>query len=149
MATNPKKAAKRTQDITPGLLKQRERLLQKYFSVDFMGIFKHPSFRWEVQWDYLGYSQEFVEFLIERVYPQCMPFQHLDAETIEQRKLFYGSKDQLGREGNPGAASPPKRQQAYYDSLFGDGRFIAKFGPIEEPATAAAPWNWEAFRYGR
>lgn len=148
LSGNPAKAVKRSRDTTPGLFRQRERLLHKYFGLDFMSVLKHPSFWWEVQWDYIGYSQEFATFLIERVYPQCQPFQHLDAETIQQREYFYGAAGQQGREGNPGSVNVTARAQHHYDGLFGQGRFLAKFGPAAAPQTAAAPWNWATFRHG-
>lgn len=142
LAKDPIKAVKKTQDTGPGIFKQRERLLKKYFDIDFNGIFKHDSFEWKVTQNAIGESQEKVEYLISTVYPQCKPFNHLSADAIKIRESLYKEK----REINPEILVPIHNFIAFYDSKFGEGRFVSKYGPPEPPDTTAKPWNWVDFK---
>ena len=143
LSKNPHQAVKETQGITPGIFKQRERLLNKYFDIRFLDIFKHPSFQWQVNSQWISYSQEFVEFLIEKVYPECLPNNKLSKDVIAQRKAFYKEK----REMNPEDHMPLERVKIYYDSKFGNGRHEAKYGKAERYERNASPWEWNAFKY--
>lgn len=143
MAANVQKAIKRTKDTTPGTFKQRERLLQKYFGMSFMDIFKHETFVWLTKNKCVDYSQEYTEFLIEKVYPQCNPSNHLSSDIISDRETFYQDK----KETNPEILEPMKKFMTFYDSKFGEGRFVSKYGPPNEIECNAQPWNWESFKF--
>jgi hypothetical protein len=146
MSANPKEATIETQNILPGVFTEREKLLQYYFGIGFFDIFKHETFLWEVKYNYLGYSQEFVEFLIKEVYPQCKPLQHLPSEIIEKRAMYSrhgsGKKD---KESNPQKTQPAQRLKTFYDKTFGEGRYEQKFGRIPEFPDGAAPWDIDKF----
>lgn len=143
LAKDPVASTKKTQGITPGLFRQRERLLEKYFGITFMEIFKHPTFAWHVEHNLIDYSQEFTEFLIEKVYPACIPHQDLASDLIAEREAFY--KENRGP--NPEGHFPAVRNQKFYDSKFGEGRFESKFGKVPAIDSNAAPWNWESFKH--
>ncbi len=136
-------AIRKSQEITPGIFKQRERLFQKYFGLSFMDIFKHETFKYKVESMHISESQEFVEFLIEKVYPQCKPFNDLSADATKERDDFYTQKRTI----NPEIMEPSKKFRTFYDGKFGEGRYASKFGSIEEPETNAAPWNWESYKH--
>lgn len=140
---NPKQATIQTQKIQPGIIKERLRLFKKYFDIDFMAIFKHPTFKWKVEQYTIGYSQEYIIFLIELVYPQCQPFNDLNSDTINERLSFYNDS----RESNPEANKPLEKFIAYYDQKFGEGRYLSKFPAAEQIVSHAQPWDWETFRY--
>lgn len=147
-SADPPKAVKRTQDTTPGIFREREKLFNKYFDLEFHDIFKHPTFEWEIKYNYFGYSQEYAEFLIEKIYPECKPFNHLSAELIQQKEYFHKkNREDEEREGNPEGHQPAERMRIFYNKKFGDGRFESKYGPIAKNDSVAAPWNWETFKY--
>lgn len=143
MAANPKKSVKDTQNIQPGLFKERERLFEKYFGISFLDVFKHPSFKWNVEHFTLSDSQEFIEFLIEKVYPQCLPGDDLDRSTTKERQRLYEEK----REGNPDYAKPLLRFMAFYDHKFGEGHYLTKYSAPAVYQRNSEPWNWESFKH--
>jgi hypothetical protein len=101
-AKNPPAEVKKTQDTGPGVFREKEKLLSKYFGMSFADIFRHPTFEWEVKYNFYAYSQELTEFIIEEVYPHCKPFNHLPAEVIQKRASFYKLDRNTGdREMNP------------------------------------------------
>ena len=142
-AQNPKQATIETQKIQPGILKERLRLFKKYFDLDFMDIFKHPTFKWKVENHTIGYSQEFILFLIDVVYPQCQPFNDLSPEAIQQRLDLYNDS----REANPEANKPMEKFIAYYDNKFGAGRYLSKYPAPSPIMSNAQPWEWDFFKY--
>ena len=42
---------------------------------------------------------------------------------------------------NPKLTEPAERIKTHYDSKFGEGRYVSKFGAIEPVHSNAAPWN--------
>lgn len=148
MSDDKHKAVKRTQDTTPGIFREREKLFNKYFGISFIEIFKHPTFQWDVKYNYLGYSQEYIEFLIEKIYPECKPFNHLSSELIEQKEYYHQkNKDDQEREGNPESHFPAERMRVFYNSKFGEGRHESKYGPVVKNNSVATPWNYETFKF--
>ncbi len=143
LAENPRQAVIDTQKTQPGLFRQRERLLQKYFGIGFFDIFKHPTFEWDVRHYFYGSSQEFTDFLIEKIYPVCIPLQDLPQELIAPRAAIYqGNKEQ-----NPEVHKVSEAFMAHYDSVFGEGRYLSKYSRPEKSTSTAAVWEWERFRY--
>lgn len=148
MAKDPAAAVKKTQNTGPGVFKEKEKLLMKYFGISFIEIFKHPSFLWDVKYNFLDYSQEFVEFVIEKIYPECNPFNHLKSDQIEQRASFYKrDKNSQDREGNPESHFPQERLKEFYDKKFGVGRYESKYGQIEKSESVAKAWDLNSFKY--
>ncbi|MBU0486925.1 MAG: hypothetical protein KKA07_15200 [Bacteroidetes bacterium] len=143
LAADPKKAVIRTQDTAPGIIVQKENLLKKYFDISFMDIFKLDSFEWKVKNHFLGDSQEFVVFLIEEVYPHCRPFNHIPEDVITKRQAMYSEKKEI----NPELRKPIEKFIAFYDTKFGEGRYVSKYGNPDPIPSNAAPWNWESFKY--
>jgi hypothetical protein len=137
LADNPQKAIKYTKDTQPGIFRQRERLFKKYYDMDFPDILKHPTFEYQIKNDLMWQSQELFEFLIEKVYPVCQPFQFLPQNLINEREALYTEK----REMNPDMLKPALRFAAFYDKKFGEGRYVSKFGAFKPVVTNAKPWN--------
>ncbi len=150
LSENPKKAVKRTKDTLPGIFKERERLYTKYFNLSFHDIFKHPTFEWEVKHQYFGYSQEYTEFIIEYVYPECKPFNFLSKELVDKKEYYYQkNKEDIDREANPEGHFPTERMRVFYNSKFGEGRFESKYGPVVKNNSQSAPWNYETFKFSK
>jgi len=141
MARNPKEAVIKTQKITPGVFKEKEKLFKKYFGFEFMDIFNLPSFEWKVKNFTIDYSQEYIEFLIKKVYPECKPFNELPSDIIREKEELYKGK----KEGNPERHIYMEKFMKFYDSKFGEGRFASKFSTPEFPECNAKPWNFDDF----
>ena len=140
---DPVAATIKTQKTAPGILKQKERLFQKYFGISFLDIFKHETFKWAVKYNYIPDSQEYIEFLIEKVYPQCKPFNDLPSDATKIREDYYkGNKD-----ANPDTYKILERYKNFYDKYFGDGRYESKFGKIPPTNSGAKPWDMNTFKY--
>lgn len=147
-AQDPVAATKKTQNTSPGIFKEREKLFQKYFGISFYEIFEHPTFLWEVKYNYIDYSQEYVEFLIEKIYPECKPFNHLSRDLIAQKESFcMPGKDSKDREINPQSHLPLERMIELYDKTYGAGRYHSKYDAVEKNESAAKPWDLNSFKY--
>lgn len=149
MAKDPVAATIFTQNTGPGIFKEREKLLMKYFGLNFHDIFKHPSFLWSVKYNYIEYSQEFVEFLVKHIYPECKPSTYLSTDLIEKRASFNTNSGRAtDREGNPESHFPPERIKEFYNQKFGSGRFESKYGVIAQSQSKAKAWDLHDFQYG-
>ncbi len=142
-AADPKAATIETQKTVPGIFQEELKLLKKYFGMDFMDIFKHITFIWGVEHFNIGDSQEYVNFLIEKVYPECQPFNDLPQNIIDERLSFH----EENRTDNPEAYKSIERYKYFYDGYFGEGRFEEKFGVIEESSSQAQPWDLSTFKH--
>ena len=140
---NPQEAVIKTQKTQPGIFRQHEKLFQKYFSLGFFDIFKHPTYEWEVRYKYLGESQEFTEFLIEKIFPVCIPLQDLPSDLIPLRSAMFKNNKEM----NPDLDKTILPMVEYYNSVFGEGRWQSKYQMPEKSKSTAAAWNWESFRY--
>jgi hypothetical protein len=149
-ANNPVESARKTQNITPGIFAERLKLLKKYFGMGFMDVFRHETFLWQVKNDFIDYSQEFTEFLIEEVYPQCVPLRQLSADVIEKRAGFNENGPlHSNRESNPFSVKPSERYRNFYDNMFGSGTYENKYGKIVSGTSVACPWEILQFKYSQ
>lgn len=147
---DPSEAVKRTQNITPGIFAERLKLFEKYFGIKFHEIFSHETFIWQVKNDFIDYSQEFIEFLIENVYPQCVPLHQLSPEIIEERAEFNENGPlHSNRETNPDSVKPAERTRDFYDNVFGPGSHEKKYGKIIPATSNARPWDISKFKYSQ
>ncbi|MFH0865886.1 MAG: hypothetical protein V1904_06805 [Bacteroidota bacterium] len=148
-APDPVAATIHTQETEPGIFKEWEILLMKYFGMSFMDIFKHPTFAFEVEKSYLWNSQEIIEFIIEEVYQHCKPFYRLPDPIIKKRASFYPYPNHnTDREMNPDLHLPNWRYRDFYNKTFGAGRYESKMEVAKKDENAkAAPWNWATFKY--
>ena len=137
MSRNPREAVIRTQKTTPGIFRERLKLTEKYFGISFPEILKHETFKWAVKHNYISYSQEYIEFLAEKILSQCVPFNNLSSDLITKKEKLYKDK----KESNPLSHLPAKNLQVFYDNKFGEGRHESKFGPIVKNDSKAALWN--------
>lgn len=149
MTKDPVAATVFTQNTGPGIFREREKLLMNYFGLNFYDIFKHPSFLWSVKYNFNEYSQEFVEFLVKNIYPECKPFTYLSNDLIEKRAWFNcNNGNALDREGNPESHYPAERMKSFYNQKFGVGRYESKYGVILQSQSKAKAWDLNNFQYG-
>ncbi len=150
-ALDPVKATIFDQNVNPGIFKEREKHLLKHFGISFLDIFKHETFEFEVKNSSLWFSQELIEFLIEEIYPQCRPFNHLTAELIKKRGMFHAAMKNPGNcEVNPELHIPHQKFVKFYNSKYGEGRYESKYPPTEIMTDLfAKPWNWDTFKYNK
>lgn len=130
-----------TQKTSPGIIKVRLKQLKKYYDMDFYDIFKHITFKLSVELYGVKYSQEMIEFLIDKVYPECRPFNDLPQDAISIQERLYKEKKIY----NPESHLPAEKIMKCYDAEYGEGRYATKFPlPIKGDSTAA-PWDWDSF----
>lgn len=138
----------RIQKVTPGIVKEREKLLFRYFGLRLKDIIKDEYFLNDIKSNMIDDSQEYLEFLLLEVYPQCKPFNDASSELIDKQTSMYKGK----KEVNPGRKEPYLRMKKYYDSKYGEG-YMEKMmkeqglGDADkgEYESNAAPWNLESF----
>lgn len=134
----------RDQKILPGMIQQRLILLQKYFNMSFYDLFKTEAYKLNILNYEERYSQELTEFLIEEVFPICLPFQDLPQNLIDKRTQLYKENKDL----NPEIHIMFQRNAAKYDAKFGAGEYVQRFGTLPPAIDSnARPWNWESFKY--
>ena len=139
---------KRIQKTTPGILKEYEKLLYRYFNLRLKDIIKDELFLHHIKSNMIDESQELVEFLLIEVYPQCKPFNDLSNTSIDKRVEMHRGK----RESNPGRMEPYFRLKKHYNSIYGEG-YMEKFmkeqnlekDDVKEYSTPAAPWDIDSF----
>jgi hypothetical protein len=147
LADDPVEATIFTQNTGNGIFPERLKLWKRYWGSDFIDIFKHETFKWEVMYHHFYYSQVFTEFMIEKIFPQCKPFNHLSKELIKERESFYPYGGNPESETNPLLHLRAERFRDYYDGKYGAGRYESKYGPVQHNDSVAQPWNWETFKY--
>ncbi|MBO7571036.1 MAG: hypothetical protein J6T48_02675 [Bacteroidales bacterium] len=138
----------RIQKVTPGIVKEREKLLFRYFGLRLKDIIKDEYFLNDIKSNMIDDSQEYLEFLLLEVYPQCKPFNDASRELIDKQTSMYKGK----KEVNPGKKEPYLRMKKYYDSKYGEGYMEKSLkeqgkGDIDkaEYTSNASPWNLESF----
>jgi hypothetical protein len=148
-AKDPVKATIHTQETTPGIFKEWEKLLMKYFGMSFMDIFKHPTFIFDVEKSFFWVSQELTEFMIEELYPQCKPFNRLPDNLIEKRAAFYPYPNaNQDREMNPDLHLPAERYRIFYNKKFGEGYYETKHQvATKNEAVISKSWDLSTFKY--
>lgn len=131
-----------------GNFKVREELIGEYWDLDFKDIFNHETFIWEVNSHSFSYSQVYTEFLINEVYPICIPLQDPPKEIIEKCEKFY--EDKLM--SNPEWYKMTIRFKECYDEQFGEGRYEEKGmewfdGPHDHQKNTPV-WDLKSFQSG-
>lgn len=133
-----------SQKTLPGEIKAKVFQLKKYFDIDFANdFFTSDAFIYSVKSDRIDYSQEYVEFLMQKVFPECKPFNDLSQAIGDERETFEIEV----RRNNPGSINGAVRTKAWYDQKFGEGEYEAKFGPIKRPTANAKPWDLSTFKF--
>jgi len=144
LAPDPKRAVQIDKDCIPGTFKIREEIFKEYFGMTFHDIFKHDTFLLEVKTFRLGYSQEYLEFLIKQIYPACIPLKNLDKALSKEGERLYDKKRMM----NPEWYRIGEKVQKYFDSVFGEGMYAKEFGvPQKDTSFQAKPWDIESFSY--
>jgi hypothetical protein len=142
LAPNPVESVIETQDCNPGKIKVKEKIVQRYWGMNFTDLLKHEAMSWEVKYHYFYWSQEMMDLLVKEVYPVCLPFNKPSAELISKMEKIYKEK----RFGNPELILARKRTEACFDGFFGKGEYERRF-PFKDtyPPAIAAPWDFEKF----
>ena len=142
LASNPKEAVQSTKDCSPGEIKEMIRIFNENYNLSFKDIFTHETFTWQVTHFQLGDSQEFIEYLVNKVFPQCNPNQFLTQESTTEMEKFYNDK----KMSNPENYKMIEIQKANYDKYFGEGAYDAKSkAKADWGERNAAPWNLDSF----
>jgi len=136
-AKDPKEAVKESQDCVPGKLRTWEKINHRYFGLSLKELFKHPSFAWDVEHHGMYWSQEYAEFLVNDVLPVCVPFQQPAANLIAVAEKMHTDK----RKVNPDVHKPSLRFADFFDSYFGKGEFVKRYGQSEKVNSNAAAWT--------
>lgn len=136
-----KRAIESDKDCLPGEVKVLVKIMDDYWGYSFHDIFTHETFIHEVKWDYLPYSQEYMTFLRDKVFPACVPMQHCPQELVDEWDRMYEAK----KLSNPHWHHIHERNQKVMDEVFGEGYYLKKFGAITPNGSMAEPWNVEAF----
>ena len=143
LSKNPQEAVVESQKCVPGKLRIWEKINQRYFGLSLKELFRHESFGWDVTHDWMYWSQEYMEFLLNEIEPLCQPGVILSAGLIEKASGFHNEKRKI----NPALQGPAIRYAAYFDKYFGAGEYIRRFGMPEKAETNAAAWNFETFNF--
>ena len=139
---------KRIQKTFPGIIKEFEKQLDKYFGLKFTDIVDNTEFRHHVEANFIDDSQALVEFLINEVYPHCKPFCDLPDELVQKREQLHRNNC----EGNPGRLEPYLRLKRHYNDIYGE-EYMEKFmneidlGKADKAKcnSSATPWNYDTF----
>lgn len=134
--------AKWVKSCIPGIMKEEERLLKKYFGLDFHDIFSHEIFKWEVENYHIEYSQAYIEFLKNDVYPEVVPCEFLSSETTSKFENNFHGKSMMG---NPERAKAFERMDKALDEHFGKGYADKKIGGYDLPQENAPAWDLNSF----
>ncbi len=136
-APDPKEAVMESQDCVPGKLRVWEAINQRYFHLSLRELFRHESFAWDVQYHWMYWSQEYMEFLLNDIEPVCNPRHQPSKELMDKASYFHLEKRKI----NPNVLEPSILYAKYFDSYFGAGEFEKRFGLPAKIVTNAAPWK--------
>lgn len=136
-AAQPREAVIESQDTVPGKLRVWEKINQRSFALSLNEFTRHETFAWDVQYHWMYWSQEYLEFLWGEVEPLCRPGQRPTEAMIAKAAAFHKEKRKI----NPALGEPSRRYAAYFDRYFGKGEFARRFGLPEPVETHAAPWD--------
>ena len=140
----------KTKAIYPGIIREYEKLLYRYFGLRLKDIIHDDKFIHSIKSNYIDDSQELIEHLLLDVYPQCKPFNTLSNDIIEKRSAMYKGN----RETNPLRNEPYMRMKRYYNSKFGEGymeKYMEEIGQKDADVntakinSSAAPWDIATF----
>ncbi len=140
----------KTKAIYPGIIREYEKLLYRYFGLRLKDIIYDSKFIHTIKSNYIDESQELIEHLLLDVYPQCKPFNTLPNDLIEKRSAMYKGN----REVNPLRNEPYMRMKRFYNSKFGEGymeKFMKEIGQEKVDVntakinSSATPWDLETF----
>lgn len=143
MAKDPRASVRESIECDPGEIQIKLQQLKKYHGLSFHDIFKHESFIWEVTYNHLWYSQAYVEFMIEEVFPTCFPGKRMSPEQTAKMEKLY--KEDLYR--NPETSKVLERYRVNHDKYFGEGSFYEKNSRPEPFSGKSTPWDLGSFKY--
>lgn len=141
LAKNPRAAVIETQECEPGFFEVKSKQFMRNHGISFQDIFTHETFKWEVTYNHIWYSMEYIQFLRDEVFQHCRPGNKPPNEVIVKAEKLNNEK----RLANPELHKVNDRYESYHDSYFGAGYYRSKFKRSEYPVTNAAPWDLTAF----
>lgn len=136
-AKDPKEAVKESQDCVPGKLRTWEKINHRYFGLSVKELFHHPSFAWDVEQHWMYWSQEYAEFLVNEVLPVCIPFQQPAANLIAVAEKMHNNNRKI----NPNIHHSSLRYASFFNSYFGEGEFVKRYGETKKVNSNAAGWD--------
>lgn len=93
---------RRTQECGPGEFRYREAVFRRYFGVDWEGIWRSESFRWEYTANRISWTDERLH-LVRATYAHCVPGGKPPDELIEQAKQHWNqARPGVGQAPPPG-----------------------------------------------
>ncbi len=87
--TETKKNIERIKNINPGKIKATLDILEKNYQLQFNDIFKHENFDAEYRSNRFNYTEEYVKFIKEDIFPQCIPLKHAEKALIDKAESLY------------------------------------------------------------
>ncbi len=142
MSKNPSESIQNDKDCIPGGIKVREKIFAEYFELKFHDIFTHETFINEVNNFFMDYSQVWIEFLVNKVYPEALPGKYLNKDLVKEAEDMHEKKFRF----NPERHRALEKVEKYYDSVFGEGRYAKKAPPVEKNDSQAPPWDLTSFK---
>jgi len=79
----------RIKNINPGKIKAALNILEQNYQLTWRTIFNHETFDAEYRSNRFNYTEEYVCFIKEDVFPQCIPLKHADQILIEKAEALY------------------------------------------------------------
>jgi hypothetical protein len=141
MADNPKAAVVKDIECNPGELEVQLKHFKKYFGLEFHDIFKHEVFIWEVTWNHMWYSQEYLTYLRDEIFPICKPENKIPSELISKMEKIH-KEDRMR---NPELHKVAERYRTNHDKYFGEGNYEEKHGKVTVYGGNSPAWNLASF----
>ena len=141
VAPNPRAAVQETLDCDPGKIEIILSQIKRYFNIEFHDIFKHETFVWDANWQHMWYSQEYVMFMRDEVFPYCKPGMVMPRELAAKMESIYKGH----RLRNPEQIKINERYRDVHNKYFGEGTYEKKYGMPEPYECNADPWDLSKF----
>ncbi|MES2775497.1 MAG: hypothetical protein V4722_15080 [Bacteroidota bacterium] len=74
----------------PGRINVYEAQLLSNYQLSWNDVFAHESFDAEHRSNRFNYTDDYIRFIKDEVYPQCSPLQHADRDLVAKAEALYG-----------------------------------------------------------
>lgn len=79
----------RIKNINPGKIKAALNILEQNYQLTWIAIFKHETFDAEYRSNRFNYTEQYICFIKEDVFNQCIPLKHAAKALIEKAEALY------------------------------------------------------------
>lgn len=83
------KNIERIKNTYSGKIKATVDILEQNYELQFKDLFKHESFDAEYRSNRFNYTSEYIKFIKDDVFPQCIPLKHADEALIKKAEILY------------------------------------------------------------